>query len=449
MKFALDKNVVKKALSAHAAIGLLASALLYIVCVTGTVVVFYEEWQRIEQRRVPEMTAIAPEAVQAAVANVLASERGKTPTTHLYVHLPAKALPRATVTTDHQAVHVDASGAVAMREENAWSDFLLELHYTLNLPALVGISIVGVLGVMMLALSLTGVLALPRIFRDAFRLRARQTGGVALTDWHNRLSVWTLPFGIAIALTGATIGLATLAGYGIAAKYYNNDINATYATIFGAEAKPDARPAPVPEVAAPLRYMAAHFPEVHPYYVVLHDPQTAGQHVQIIAEHPNRLIYGDNYNFDAAGRFMNKAGLSDGALGQQAAASNYNLHFGNFGGLPVKIAYFVFGLALTVVVATGSFIWLGKRARRGIHEPRLVAGWHAIVWGVPLALTVCFLARLLFGNGAPLVAIFWIGLALILAAALAIGGSRKVGGALWKLLLAALAASGVAAVAGG
>ena len=35
-------------------------------------------------------------------------------------------------------------------------------------------------------------------------------------------------------------------------------------------------------------------------------------------------------------------------LGQQIAASIYNLHFGNFGGLPVKLAYIVFGIALTL-----------------------------------------------------------------------------------------------------
>ena len=97
-----------------------------------------------------------------------------------------------------------------MPERIAWNDFLVHLHYTLNLPSLVGITIVGAFGVMMLALSLSGVLAHPRIFRDAFRLRARNNAGVGLADWHNRLSVWTLPFGIAIALTGALIGLATL-----------------------------------------------------------------------------------------------------------------------------------------------------------------------------------------------------------------------------------------------
>ena len=212
----LEAGTVKRALSAHAAIGLLAGALLYIVSLTGTLAVFYEELQRIEQVQAPEMSAIDPAAVQRGVEAVLASEAGKPRTTHLYVHLPTEGLPRTTITTDTQAVHLSQSGEIAGPEEIAWSDFLVQLHYTLNLPALVGITIVGILGVMMLALSFSGVVALPRIFRDAFRLRARNNNGVGLADWHNRLSVWTLPFSLAIALTGAMIGLATITAYAIA-----------------------------------------------------------------------------------------------------------------------------------------------------------------------------------------------------------------------------------------
>ena len=424
MSAAIEKATVQRALSAHAAIGLLASALLYLVCVTGTVLVFYQEWQRVEQMDAPEMAMIDPGAVQTAVAAVLASEKGKPATTHLYVHLPVPGLPRTTITTDSQAVHVDTAGRIAGAEENSWSEFLLALHYSLNIPGSIGLIVVGALGVMMLALSLSGVIAHPRIFRDAFRLRARDRAGVGLADWHNRLSVWTLPFGLAIALTGAMIGLGLLGAWGLAASFYKGDVEAAYAPIFGGEAKADPAPAPVADVAAPLAWIAAHRPAVRPTYLILHDPGTRGQHVQLIAEHPQRLIYGETYEFDASGRFLGTAGMADGHMGQQMAASTYNLHFGNFGGLPVKFAYFALGLALTIVVATGTSIWLGKRERRGIGTPRLRAGWDAVMWGIPLALALTFLARAGFGNGAPLIAIFWLSWIAVASLAVGIGRSR-------------------------
>lgn len=417
MSLAPDNSTVKRALSAHAAIGLLAGALLYLVSLTGTVAVFYQEWQRIEQPDAPEMMTIAPAAVQRAVENVLALEAGKTPTTHLYVHLPVDALPRATVTTDTRAFHVDAAGNVAAPEENAWSDFIVALHYTLNLPALLGITIVGALGVLMLALALSGVIAHPRIFRDAFRLRAKDSGGIGLADWHNRLSVWTLPFTLAIAFTGALIGLASITAYTVASTSYGGDMEAVYSPIFGAEPEPNSAPAPAANVAAALGYMRAHYPDVLLTYAIVHDPGTAGQHIQIVGEHEKRVIFGEYYSFDAQGRFHGVAGLADGTLGQQAAATNYRLHFGNFGGLPVKLAYIVFGLVMTAICATGTYIWLGKRERRGIEQPRLRAAWDAIIWGSPLMLAITFILRKLMGDDAPLVLVFWLGMAVIVIAA--------------------------------
>ncbi len=421
----VEAGTVKRALSAHAAIGLIAGALLYLVSLTGTVAVFYAELQRIEQPDAPEMTSITPAAVQKAVETVLGRQPAEAPTTHLYVHLPVEDLPRATITTDTEAMHLTANGDLAMPEQIAWSDFLVQLHYTLNLPSLVGITIVGILGVMMMALSLSGVVALPRIFRDAFRFRARNPGGVGLADWHNRLSVWTLPFGIAIALTGALIGLATVTAYAIAANDYEGDVAAVYAPIFGDEPEEYDAPAPAPDVAAALAYMTANHPEIEPSYAILHDPLTRGQHVQIIGLHDKRLIFGEYYGFDADGRFMGTAGLADGDWGQQAAASIYQLHFGTFGGIWVKLAYVLFGAALTAVCATGTYIWLGKRRRRGHDEPRLRALWSGVVVGAPVALAISFAARMTLGNEAPLTAIFWLSYAAVMAGYVAMRGRPR------------------------
>ncbi|WP_121118782.1 PepSY-associated TM helix domain-containing protein [Croceibacterium ferulae] len=419
MATATPSSPLRTALSAHSAVGLIVGALLYIVCVTGTLVVFYPEMQRLEQLNAPEMATIAPAAVQRGVAEVLAREQaeGVAPTTHMYVHLPVPDLPRATITTDTQAFHLAADGRVAMPEQIGWSDWAVKLHYGLSLPGLWGFVLVGVLGVMMLSLSLSGVLALPRILRDAFRLKARSPGGVALADWHNRLGTWTLPFAVAIAFTGAAIGVGSLGTFTLAQTEYDGDVLAVYAPIFGGEEPGDPRDLAVPDVAAALRHMQARHPEVTLTYAILHDPLQAGQHIQIAAAHDRRLIFGEYYDFDARGTFRGTAGLADGAAGQQAAASIYNLHFGNFGGLAVKMAYFVGGLAVSVIAATGTFIWLGKRRRRGMREPRLHAAWHGVVWGTPAMLALTFAARAAGGNDAPFDLIFWGGLLLCVGGA--------------------------------
>ncbi|GGC44505.1 hypothetical protein GCM10011371_34910 [Novosphingobium marinum] len=423
MTKAFSKETVRKAISAHSALGLVCCAALYLICATGTAIVLYEEWQRFEQRDAPEMTAIEPASVQRGIENVLASERDRSVATHLYVHLPTEDLPRTTITTDTQAVHVDEQGRIAMPEENAWAEFLLALHYRLNLPAVVGMSLVGLFGSMLVALTLSGIVAHPRIFRDAFRLRARRGDDVATLDWHNRLAVWTTPFALAIALTGAMIGLFYISGSSLAASAYGGDSEAALAPVFGAEPEGDTSPAPIANVVPALAFMEREYPKTHPYYVILHDPGTAGQHMQIVAKHPRRLIFGEYYAFSGSGAFRGTAGMADGTVGQQLAASTYNLHFGNYGGLPVKIAYILFGLAMAVVVATGTFIWLDKRERAGKPSPYLRATWWGFVVGVPAGMAATLLARLAFGNSAPFVAIFW--LVCLLAIALRLLHSRQ------------------------
>lgn len=411
-----DQSFVKRALSGHAAIGLLAGALIYLIAITGAMIVVHDRWQRWEQPDTVETgTRLSPAAAQASLGDVLAREGGLPKTEHLYVRMPTEDLPRAVVTTDNKAWYIDDAGKVVEREAHSWTEFVMALHINLTLPIVWGMILVGALGVALAALLVTGVLAHPKIIKDAFRLRVRHDPQLARADWHNRLGVWTLLPMLAITLTGAFIGLS-YAGAGVLAQVYTKgDIEPVYATIFGDEPKHDPAPAALPNIARVLQTMARDFPEAVPTYVVVHDPMTRGQFVQIIADHPRRLIYGEAYSFNGAGDYLGKVGTSDGSTGRQAAASTYKLHFGNFAGLPVELAYIGFGLALAVMTATGTTLWLRKRQRRGYETRRLAAQWIVVVWGIPLALVLTAWLRFLGGPDVPLVGTFWIGLALALA----------------------------------
>lgn len=94
-------SLAQRALAAHSAVALLASALLYIIALSGALVVVAPHLQRWEQPSAPEHDAIEPAAVEAAIAAALARDAGKSPTTHIYVRLPDEYLPRTAVTTDH------------------------------------------------------------------------------------------------------------------------------------------------------------------------------------------------------------------------------------------------------------------------------------------------------------------------------------------------------------
>ena len=378
------------------------------------------------------MQSISPEAAEKAALAVFSSEAKST--THLYVNFPKHDVPRTVITTDTQAFFAKEDGTIAGKEWFPWTQFLLDLHYYLHMPQILGLTVVGALGVMLLGLSISGILAHPRIFRDAFTFR-KGAGRLTKVDLHNRLSVWTLPFHFSNALTGAILGLASILAFAIAAAGFDNDTEAVFSPVFGGEPVVSEAAAPVAAIAKPLRYMEDNFPELHVAYFILHDPGTAGQHVQVIAEHPDRLIFGDYYNFDAAGNYIDNTGISDGTAGQQITGAVYNVHFGNWGGLPVKLAYLVFGIALCVIIASGLSIYFAKRRSNGRPAPRLEAAWSAVIWGTP-AMLIITLAAALTGQiaGMGLVAMFWIGLLLSIATALSLGKERIVTGGQLSIL---------------
>lgn len=403
-------SLVKRALSAHSVLGISIAAVLYIICLSGTVSVLKEDIHRIEQRGEPRVDILSPAAAQIAGQNGFNAERSSA---HLYIHIPTAQNDRAIVETDNQEQYVDAAGAMSGKTAHPWSTFLIDLHYYLHLPKSFGMYVVAIFGVLLFAMSITGLLAHPKIFKDAFAFRRSKSEQIKQVDLHNRLSVWTAPFHISNSLTGAMIGLAVLSAAAIAPLKYDGDGAAVFAPVFGAEPTPNAASAPLARIDKALTYMAQNHPDKPPIYVILHDPGTAGQYLQIMAEHPRRLIYAEKYNFTGDGKFIDTVGSADGYLGQQVADSVYKVHFGAFGGYPVKIAFVIFGLCLLFIICAGMKIYFIKRRAKGRPAPALHGAWRGIVIGAPgLLLATFFLTHVAPFTGAVLTQVFWIGLAL-------------------------------------
>ena len=399
---------VARSLEAHSVIALAISGLLYILAVTGTLSVFNHDLQRWERPAAPEMNYITPEAAAKAAKTVFESE--ETPTTHLYITFPRYDLPRTVVTTDTQAFYITEAGDVHSKEEFPWTQFLLDLHYYLHMPHILGLTIVGALGAMLIALSMSGLLAHPRIFKDAFTFR-RGEDHVAIADLHNRLSVWTLPFHFSNAITGAILGLASILAFAIAGASFDGDTSKVFSPVFGGEPEANAAAARLSDIAAPIEYMEVNYPDIRPTYFILHDPTTVSQHMTIVGHHSDRLIFGEYYNFDANGTYEGTVGIADGTIGQQVIGSVYNVHFGNWGGLPIKLAYLVFGSALCIIIASGLGIYFRKRRNKGNPAPRLESAWEGLVWGTPTLLAVTLFAASVLGlSGMALVTLFWPGL---------------------------------------
>ncbi|MDQ2694804.1 MAG: PepSY domain-containing protein, partial [Pseudomonadota bacterium] len=182
-------------------------------------------------------------------------------------------------------------------------------------------------------------------------------------------------------------------------------------------------------------------------------PGDANARVVIDGHRPGSLSDLNRKIYDRQGRLLAvRDGVRDGP-GWRAYAALVPLHFGDFGGLAVKLAYFLFGLAAVAMPISGGVLWLDRQRRHpvlGRHVPRLHRLLVGVAAGFWVALAGLFVIDKLgpesWSAQAALTGLFFLLWGLALAWALC---RRRAAQALGGLLLAAGVLLMTAAIADG
>ncbi|MGO4165770.1 PepSY-associated TM helix domain-containing protein [Novosphingobium sp. YAF33] len=443
-RWPLSPETVRSVLSSHSILGLAFAAVIYLVCVTGTVAVFAPDLERWE---VPA-TPVARSLSDAAAARAIAEGAQHAPAdTALYLALPTPAKEGASLVafspTFERKWAVAEDGSLSDLEAG-WTDFLIHLHVNLHLPRSWGEFIVGLTGVALLSSLVSGILAHPRVLRDAFHLRLGGSRRLQEADLHNRLGIWALPFHFTLALTGALLGLSTIIVAVLALLLYpEGGMKKVYELFLDAPPPVDTRAVPMPDIAALIAQARARAPDAAPQNVMVERAGRADMRVTVLSGRAKLLVQQDETRFDAAGKVVADEHPEDFVTGTRVLGGIGQVHFGWYGGLAVRLAYGLLGIALCVVTSSGVTIWLARRRDRGRPAPQWERIWAAVCWGQPVVLCLtALLAR--FAPEASLPAA-WLAFTVlsILASALAktVPGPRLARAWRWALtaLLAILA----------
>jgi uncharacterized iron-regulated membrane protein len=293
-----------------------------------------------------------------------------------------------------------------------WTHLLANLHVYLHLPETIGLTVVGILGALLVGLVISGFLAYPGVFRDAFRWRVGGSTHLGQVDLHNRLSVWGAPFHLMIGITGAFFGLATVIAFLLAAAFHEGDLEAMYAEVYGPEPEVTASVDTVNFAAALQAFRALEPESPLPSFATVHAAGTPKQFIEFETRQAGRLLWADYHRFDASGAYLGPANYAAGSTGLQVVYSTYRLHFGHFGAWPVKVLWAVLGLTLTIVSATGINIWLARRRTRDYLNDL----WAGTIWGAPAALAMTGVTEVLLDI--PSLGLFWVAFGAALACAL-------------------------------
>ncbi|WP_218312500.1 PepSY-associated TM helix domain-containing protein [Alteromonas antoniana] len=413
----MNKTTKQSALNAHSWAGVFLSFLLFMVCVSGTLAVFHQEFERWEQPGIPEMTDIDAKTVD----NAMAAFRARHPqsTDHEFVVFPTSGIPRLVVENDDIAYFADKDGQLLETERSPFTKMLIDLHLYLNLPHSWGMILVSALGAIICTLVVTGIVAHKRIKKDAFVLRRKGNRQQYKIDLHNRFGLWASPFHLIIGVTGAYFGMAGLIVVLVSQLYFDGDRDAAVAKIF----TPDpelAQEVVTPEIGKTIAQMDSLAPEHELIFLTVHERGSPQQFIEIYAKAPGKMIYSENYRFDSQGEFLGTAGYQDGHWGKQLVYSLYRLHFGDFAGVPSKLLYFVLGIMLTVLCISGMEIWLAKKA----NPPTLTRLWYAMVWGSVSSLALTATVSLV--SEFSLIAVFWALMVLNVVVSVAFKRSGKI-----------------------
>ncbi|MEO1648608.1 MAG: PepSY-associated TM helix domain-containing protein [Pseudomonadota bacterium] len=380
----------------HSWTGVCLGIIMFFVCFTGSVALFHHEFEPWEDpARRGEITA-NPAPVHDKVEELVARADGKFEPRFVNVGLPhgehghyelMAGGPDADNVFQWEYARVSATtGDELPYRENGANQALYDLHRDLAWPdALggrqVGRILVGLVGISFLLLILTGIVAHTKITKELFTLRYLKSVRLKWQDSHKVMGLWTSPFAAMIALTGAFLGVIALLLPLMAFVTAKGDQEALVAKLGLGGVEPA-------EISAPMIPADEIGPRVHPEtgnpvtFVRYQNYGDQNAQATLSYKAEQRLLYSDTITVSAV-TGETQAGqdlfLTNGPFAYILATFS-PLHYGTYGGLTLKLIYFVLGMSIAVMSALGNMMWIERRRHGG--EGNKSDRYYAILSGI-------------------------------------------------------------------
>lgn len=351
--------------------GLVCTAFLLLLCVTGLPLIFHEEIDRALAPPAP-LPAVAPGTpapdLDELVARALAGRPGEVP---LYLSFDEDR-PVANVTAaprpDAPAaamrfVSLDRrSGRALPPHGSGVMAFVLRLHTDLTLGFAAEL-LLGAMGLVFAAAIVSGVvLYAPFMARLPFgTVRRARSRRVRRLDRHNLFGIVTVAWALAVGLTGTVNTLAVP----VTDLWKAREL----AALGGGR---PLEPGPRAPVQRALAHALAAAPGMRPQFIAFPGAAYSSRrhyavYLQGATPLTRRLL--TPVFVDAASGRVDAVGRMPGYM--KALLLAQPLHFGDYGGLPLKLAWAVLDVLTIAALWTGLGLWLGRRggpARARVHE---------------------------------------------------------------------------------
>ena len=377
---------IKTWYAVHKWTSLICTLFLLVICLTGLPLIFQDEINSAfrEGKAPAAMPAGAPRASLDRVAGQAAGLYPQERINYLYLEPDEPTvlvgMAPASAKGDGAAhnVHVDAHTAEVLldgrpyaAERFSFMGIMLALHMDLY-AGLAGELFLGLMGLLFVIAVVSGaVLYGPFMKKLEFgTVRAQRSRRIKWLDLHNLLGIATLAWGLVVGATGVINELSTPL-FGLwqrdtlpALLAQGNKPSAAGTGLAAPQRVADAALAAVPGTSLSIMYYPG-------------SPYGSPKHFLVWLQGDTPLT-----------SRLHTVALVDGASGQlvkvatlpwylTALEVSRPLHFGDYGGLPLKVLWALLDLAVIVVLASGLYLWIVRR-KSGQARIAELARRHAV-----------------------------------------------------------------------
>lgn len=243
-----------------------------------------------------------------------------------------------------------------------WQRFFRMLHRHLMLPLTLGITVVSLFAVVMLAMLVSSLYIYKGWWKHFFRAPRWQHRQTIWVDLHRLVGVWSLWFLLIISVTGCWY-LAERWGAGVPSP---ERLTASGAKSTANSVMPDTEH---------LALMLAHAHEKFPVLSItrINFPQKSADVVEMQGQ-ADAILVRPRANFvsfePANGQLIQQHEGVSLTLHNRISEAADPLHFGQWGGMFSKFLYFIFGIFLTGLTVTGTYMYGMRVARIPRHDTK-------------------------------------------------------------------------------
>lgn len=365
----MTRSAVRAWYLVHKWTSLVCTLFLLMLCLTGLPLIFHDEIEDLTGGPPPlagpasSSDAAGLLSLDTMLQRALAERPGEVP---LYMAFDNES-PLLTVTTGPAADAPEPQMTLLLFDRKngqlvappgaeGFMEFLLQLHTDMFL-GLPGMLFLGAMGVLFVAALVSGVVLYAPFMRklDFGTVRTGRSRRLKWLDWHNLLGITASAWMTVVGLTGIINALAT--------PLVDNWRNGALAEMTGLEtgAAP-LLPSRYGSLDKAMASARAALPGNDPQFIAFPGgAYSTGQHYAV-------FFQGDT---PVTKRLLTPA-LIDAETGRltdvrpmplsiKALQLSQPLHFGDYGGLPLKLLWAALTLFTIVVLGSGLYLWLGRR----------------------------------------------------------------------------------------